>query len=106
MRKITEKDVNRIKSMIDGSDICLLATSKGVVLAGRDIDIANLFSNIVMRMKESGFDLDLLKLAFEEGLKEESKKKSKEKDDELKGILKDFLESIRDDLDKMLGDDK
>jgi len=104
MKKITEKDITKIKDMVDDSKNVLLATDNGVVIAGRDLEIANLFSNMIMRMKESGFDTELLKLAFEEGLKDPKSRKKERA--EFEKFSKDILSTIRNVLNDVLGDDE
>ncbi len=64
MEKITKEEITKIKNMVDVSKNILLATDNGIFISGRTLEIANLFSNMIMRMKENGFDMELLKVSL------------------------------------------
>ena len=100
-----------LKRILSNAKTIIVSTDDGIYVEGNVSDVASVFSNLVNKMQSGGFSTELLKLAFNLGLKdiEELKeqcdnldkitKRTKKAEDKISKNLIDELESIFGDGD-------
>ena len=102
--KLREKDIERL---LKGASSIIISTDNGIGVEGNLPMILSNLAMIIHQISASGFPREILEHSINLGLgKIDDEKDSKKEKDSFDEMIKDVLTMVRDDIDKMLGDDK
>lgn len=102
--KLREKDIERL---LKGASSIIISTDNGIGVEGNLPMILSNLAMIIHQISASGCPREILEHSINLGLgKIDDEKDSKKEKDSFDEMIKDVLTMVRDDMDKMLGDDK
>lgn len=101
---LREKDIERL---LKGASSIIISTDNGIGVEGNLPMILSNLAMIIHQISNNGCPKELLEHTIKLGLGEiDDKKESKKEKNSFDEMIKDVLTMVRDDIDKMLGDDK
>lgn len=100
---LREKDIERL---LKGANSIIISTDNGIGVEGNLPMVLSNLAMIIRQISNNGCPKEILEHTIKLGLGEikEEKESKKEKDD-FEEVIKDVLTMVRDDINKMLGDE-
>lgn len=101
---LREKDIQRL---LKGASSIIISTDNGIGVEGNLPMVLSNLAMIIHQLSSNGCPKDILEHAIKLGLEQiDDEKESKKEKNDFDEMIKDVLTMVRDDIDKMLGDDK
>lgn len=102
--KLREKDIEKL---LKGAKSIIISTDNGIGVEGNLPMVLSNLAMIIRQISISGCPSEILEHSINLGLgKNDDVKENKKEKGEFEEMIKDVLTMVRDDIDKMLGDDK
>lgn len=96
----------KINKLLDGANILIIGTDKGVAAIGNGFSLMSVFGLIIDKLREAGIPDNYLKIAFDVGMGVDTNKtKDKIINSEINKMAKEILNDIKKDIENILGDD-
>ena len=101
---LREKNIERL---LKGASSIIIATDNGIGVDGKLPMVLSNLAMLIHQISANGCPREILEHSINLGLgRIEDKKESKKEKDDFDEMVKDVLSMVRDDINKMLGDDE